>query len=180
MVKHSAEAMFDLVNDVEAYPQFMPGCVEARVISRDGDGGDGGGESQVVLAELCLSKAGISRRITTRNRLLRPRSITMQLERGDLASLDARWEFLPLPGGDTGRDSGNSSSKDGGNDSGSGSGSSTGSSSKGSDGCKVSLVMTFETPPGPSGLLLRTLINSSVDGLVDALLRRANHLSLPP
>ena len=167
MVRHSPEAMFDLVNDIEAYPQFMPGCVAARIIrnssSRADDSGAGGDEDEV-LAELCLSKAGISRRITTRNRLQHPRSITMQLERGDLAGLDARWEFLPLLSGGSEASGGDSNSASGGD------GNSNG-------GCKVSLNMTFETPPGPTGLLLRTLINSSVDGLVDALIKRANQLS---
>ena len=32
LVNHSAEQMFDLVNDIEAYPRFMPGCRGARVL----------------------------------------------------------------------------------------------------------------------------------------------------
>ena len=90
--------MFDLVNDVEAYPRFMPGCVEARVISRlEAAGREATGEDEAeMVAELCLAKAGVRRRFTTRNRLQRPRWITMKLERGDLRRLDARWEFQPL------------------------------------------------------------------------------------
>lgn len=34
LVAYSAQQMFDLVNDIEAYPQYMDGCVGARVLAR--------------------------------------------------------------------------------------------------------------------------------------------------
>ena len=37
MLPYSAESMFNLVNDIEAYPEFMDGCVDARVILVEGD-----------------------------------------------------------------------------------------------------------------------------------------------
>lgn len=87
LVEHSAEQMFDLVNDIEQYPRYMPGCVEARIISSSPD---------EMVGELCLTKAGIRQRFTTRNRLVRPQSITMSLVDGDFSRFSARWEFTPL------------------------------------------------------------------------------------
>ena len=70
LVPYSASQMFDLVNDIEQYPQFMQGCKSASVISCT--------EGELV-GELCLAKAGISHRFTTRNTLTRPVTIEMQL-----------------------------------------------------------------------------------------------------
>lgn len=37
IVPHSADAMYALVADVEAYPQFLPGCTAATLLSRQPD-----------------------------------------------------------------------------------------------------------------------------------------------
>lgn len=87
LVNYSASQMFDLVNDIEHYPQFMQGCKEARVISRTGD---------ELVGELCLAKAGISHRFTTRNTLVRPTQIDMQLVEGNFSAFHARWTFTAL------------------------------------------------------------------------------------
>jgi len=87
LVPYSAEEMFDLVNDIESYPQFMRGCTEARIISQSED---------EMVGELCLSKAGIKQRFTTRNCLQRPRQIKMNLVEGDFSRFNARWEFEEL------------------------------------------------------------------------------------
>lgn len=70
LVSYSAAEMFDLVNDIEHYPQFMQGCRSAKVLSSS--------ENELV-GELCLAKAGISHCFTTRNLLSRPTRIDMQL-----------------------------------------------------------------------------------------------------
>ena len=159
LVEHSAERMFDLVNDIEAYPDFMPGCVEARVISRSKAAGAEGApadsdtkvgaadvadatESEEVLGELCLSKAGITQRFVTRNRLQRPHSITMQMERGNFSRFDAQWRFLPA----------------------------------GEAACKVSLDMEFEFAPGLWNIAARSLFAATADKLVDAFVQRARQL----
>lgn len=87
MVNHSAEEMFDLVNDIEQYPQFLPGCAGARVINKTSD---------ELVGELKLSKAGVSQKLMTRNLLDRPNSIRMELLEGDFTAFDARWDFTPL------------------------------------------------------------------------------------
>ncbi len=91
LVEFSAEQMFDLVNDIERYPEFLPGCRGARVISVD---------DKEMLGELSLARAGMGQRFTTRNRLDRPRSISVSLEDGSFSRFSAEWRFKQL--GDAG------------------------------------------------------------------------------
>lgn len=87
LVNHSAEQMFDLVNDIESYPQFMKGCREARVISQS--------ESELV-GELTVGQGGIQHSFTTRNNLMRPERIDMHLVSGKFKDFSASWQFIEL------------------------------------------------------------------------------------
>lgn len=87
LVLHPAEMMFDLVNDIESYPQYMDGCEAAQVISRSGE---------EVIARLQLGKAGIRHSFTTRNRLHRPERIEMSLESGPFTQFHGEWRFEAL------------------------------------------------------------------------------------
>jgi ribosome-associated toxin RatA of RatAB toxin-antitoxin module len=73
LVNYSAQQMFDLVNDIEAYPQYMDGCVGAKVLKREGEW---------LEARLELSKAGVSQSFVTRNQLQAPESMSMVLVDG--------------------------------------------------------------------------------------------------
>ena len=90
IVPYTAEAMFDLVADVESYPQFLPGCTGAAVRSRDGE---------EVVASIALSQGPLKTEFTTRNRLTRPGSIAMMLVDGPFSALSGVWEFTPLGDG---------------------------------------------------------------------------------
>lgn len=87
LVEYSASQMFDLVNDIEQYPKFLPGCTEAKVLSAS---------DTELIGELKLSKAGITQQFTTRNTLDKPASIGMEMLEGNFTSFDARWDFTPL------------------------------------------------------------------------------------
>ena len=87
LVLHSAQAMFDLVNDIEAYPQFMDGCTSAQVISRN---------DKEIIARLDLRKAGISHSFTTRNHLSAPQMVEMTLIDGPFSYFQGVWQFKPL------------------------------------------------------------------------------------
>ena len=87
LVGYSANQMFDLVNDIKHYPSFMQGCKSAAIVSQS--------ESEIV-GELCLAKAGISHRFTTRNTLTRPTQIQMQLVEGNFSAFHACWTFQAL------------------------------------------------------------------------------------
>ncbi len=83
-VSHSAEQMFDLVDDIERYPDFLPWCQKASIASRT--------EEQVE-ATVEVGLRGISKAFSTRNRLERPRRIEIELIRGPFRRLEGAWTF---------------------------------------------------------------------------------------
>mgnify|MGYP006779573981 CR=1 FL=1 len=89
IVPYPAEALFALVADVEAYPQFLPGCTASSVLSREPGG---------LVASLALSKGPFSSTFTTRNTLEPPRRVTMELVDGPFSSLHGEWRITPLAG----------------------------------------------------------------------------------
>lgn len=88
IVAFSCEQMFDLVNDVESYPQFLPNCVAAVVRSRS---------ENTLEAELTLAKAGLEHSFCTRNTLDRPQKMALKLLTGPFKQFDGVWTFTPLP-----------------------------------------------------------------------------------
>jgi ribosome-associated toxin RatA of RatAB toxin-antitoxin module len=87
LVNYSAQQMFDLVNDIEAYPHYMDGCTGARVLARGDDW---------VEARLELNKAGVSQSFVTRNQLQPPHTMVMNLVDGPFNYLRGVWQFTPL------------------------------------------------------------------------------------
>ena len=87
LVMFSAQQMYDLVNDVAAYPQFLPGCVGSRIVSD---------EESVMVASVDVSKAGIKKTFTTRNTLIENERVDMQLVDGPFKLLQGGWSFLAL------------------------------------------------------------------------------------
>jgi ribosome-associated toxin RatA of RatAB toxin-antitoxin module len=87
IVPFSAEAMFDLVADVESYPQFLPGCTGARIHSREDDR---------VEASIALAQGPLKTEFRTTNLQERPRQITMALKEGPFSHLHGVWAFTPL------------------------------------------------------------------------------------
>ncbi|HBZ17355.1 type II toxin-antitoxin system RatA family toxin [Pantoea sp. NPDC088449] len=87
LVPYSAAQMYRLVNDVDAYPQFLPGCTGSRVLDNNGD---------QMTAAVDVSKAGISKTFTTRNTLISNQSILMQLVDGPFRKLTGGWHFTSL------------------------------------------------------------------------------------
>ena len=87
LVEHSATRMFDLVNDVAAYPRRFKWCDAAELIEQ--------GEQRVV-ARLDLGLGAFRTWFTTENRLERPQRILMQLRDGPFKRLHGQWEFHAL------------------------------------------------------------------------------------
>ncbi len=87
LVKFSAFQMFELVNDIEAYPEFLPWCSGSKILKREGDSID---------AELQISKAGFNKSFSTRNRNDGHGKLYMTLLNGPFSSLDGVWDFMPL------------------------------------------------------------------------------------
>ncbi|WP_417596298.1 type II toxin-antitoxin system RatA family toxin [Oceanospirillum sp.] len=87
LVMHSAREMYDLVNDCESYPKFLPWCGGATLIESS--------ESHMV-GRLEISKAGIKHSFTTRNTLEAPHHIHLQLVDGPFKKLEGDWRFEAL------------------------------------------------------------------------------------
>ena len=93
-VLHSAEHMFDLVADVESYPQFLPLCqslvIRQRTLDEAGDG--------VILADMRVGFKAIRENFTSRVTLDRPgMTILVEYVEGPFRSLENRWTFRPDP-----------------------------------------------------------------------------------
>ena len=87
LVKVSAKHMFDLVRDIESYPEFLPWCSGSKILKKEGD---------IVEAELKISKAGFNKSFATSNRSVGNEKLFMTLLDGPFSSLDGVWNFLPL------------------------------------------------------------------------------------
>ena len=91
LVPYSAEQMYTLVDDIPAYPEFLPWCSSSKEINR--------GENEVE-ASLDIAHSGVHKSFTTRNRLEINKTIEMQLVEGPFKHLHGIWRFEPL--GDAG------------------------------------------------------------------------------
>lgn len=87
LVRHTPRQMFDLINDVGAYPEFLPWCSKVQIHASS---------PEEILASIEVAKGGIKQRFTTRNRLEPHAAISMALVDGPFQQLAGRWEFLPL------------------------------------------------------------------------------------
>ncbi len=87
LVDHSAARMFELVNDVAAYPRRFSWCKAARVLDQGPDR---------VVARLDLGLGMLSTWFTTENTLSPPHHIDMALRDGPFKRLHGRWQFHAL------------------------------------------------------------------------------------
>jgi ribosome-associated toxin RatA of RatAB toxin-antitoxin module len=79
--------MYQLINDIERYPEFVPGCMAARVESR---------QPREVVATLQIRKGPLHAEFTTRNLLDPDQRVLMQLVRGPFRVLEGLWTLTPL------------------------------------------------------------------------------------
>jgi len=87
LVMHSARQMFDLVNDVESYPEFLPWCSSTTLISRT---------ENKVCAELEVSRMGVRQKFATCNQVVPGEHMDIELVEGPFKHLVGRWEFKSL------------------------------------------------------------------------------------
>jgi len=83
--------MFDLVNDIEKYPEFLHWCTGARIDSRNGN---------TIEATLDISVLGFQRSFRTRNTLRSPDRIALELVSGPFRRLRGEWRFSDRADGD--------------------------------------------------------------------------------
>ena len=87
LVPYSAQQMFDLVDDVEHYCEFLPWCGGSRVIAETAKG---------KVARIDISFKGVLAHFTTNNVNKPPESITIALEEGLFKALKGKWSFKSL------------------------------------------------------------------------------------
>jgi ribosome-associated toxin RatA of RatAB toxin-antitoxin module len=87
LVPYSPAQIYALVSDFERYPEFLPWCSGARLLTR--------AENELT-AQLDLSRSGIHSSFTTRNTLVPDERIDMQLLDGPFRTLQGRWDFRPI------------------------------------------------------------------------------------
>ena len=86
-VPYAAEQMYDLVNDVNAYSEFIPLCIASEIHEE---------QDHRLRATIKIAKGKIGFQFTTVNTMEKGRSISMNLEHGPFKSLKGVWRFTPL------------------------------------------------------------------------------------
>jgi ribosome-associated toxin RatA of RatAB toxin-antitoxin module len=87
LVPYSAKEMYDLVNDIGAYPQFLPWCKESDILSSSED---------EIRARLHLAWMGVEKSFTTCNRLQPHKMIEIGLIDGPFHHLQGFWRFTDI------------------------------------------------------------------------------------
>jgi coenzyme Q-binding protein COQ10 len=91
-VRHSAAQMFDLVADIERYPEFVPLCKSLKIRQRTSrpDG------SEIVIADMTVSFKLVREKFTSKVTLDRPNlKIMVEYLEGPFSKLENRWTFEP-------------------------------------------------------------------------------------
>jgi coenzyme Q-binding protein COQ10 len=92
VLPYTQEQLFNLVAEVERYPEFLPWCIAARVRRR---------EENLIVAELLIGFKMVRERFTSRIVLDRPNRIDVSYEEGPFKYLNNHWIFTPLANGCT-------------------------------------------------------------------------------
>jgi len=87
LIAESPARMYELINDIERYPEFVPWCTAARVESRK--------EGEVV-ATLVIKRGPLRAEFTTRNLLEPGKRVLMQFVSGPFSVLEGLWTLTPL------------------------------------------------------------------------------------
>ena len=90
IIPYRPEQMWDLVADVDRYPQFLPWCVGAKVRQRT---------ERLQIADMSIGFGPFRENFTSRNTLLRPEYIKVRYEQGPFRYLNNDWIFVPDPRG---------------------------------------------------------------------------------
>lgn len=87
LVLYSAAEMYNLVNDIESYPQFLPWCRSAQVVPYSED---------ELRATIEMAKGAVHKTFTTNNRMQKHKMIDIRLLEGPFQRLEGYWRFEPL------------------------------------------------------------------------------------
>ncbi|MBN3866392.1 type II toxin-antitoxin system RatA family toxin [Gluconobacter kondonii] len=90
LIAYTPDQLFDLVADVEKYPQFLPWCVKASIRTQT---------EQELVADLTIGFGPFRETFTSRVTLERPSRIRVRYEKGPFRYLNNVWTFSPDPRG---------------------------------------------------------------------------------
>jgi coenzyme Q-binding protein COQ10 len=143
-VKHSAADMFDLVADIERYPEFVPLCRSMRVRRRTQSG-----DREVVVAEMTVAYKLIRESFTSRVTLEREKlAILVEYLDGPFSRMENRWVFHPVEG--------------------------SGGEGSGTPACDVEFFISYEFRSRTLGLLMGAMFDAAFRRFASAFERRAD------
>ena len=158
IVPHTPAQMYEIVNDVRRYPEFVPWCPSTRVFEET---------ATSIHAAVDIARSGVKLSVATRNTMVPGERIDLRLADGPLRTLEGSWQFVPiveragpgvpgaLPGG------------------------ATGAAAPRLRGCRVELEVRFDFRNSALTLLFGPVFEASWDSLVDAFVVRARELHGP-
>jgi ribosome-associated toxin RatA of RatAB toxin-antitoxin module len=87
LIAESPARMYNLINDIDQYPAFLPWCTAARVVER---------RAGEVVATLNIKRGPLKTEFTTLNLLEPDRRVLMQLVNGPFRVFEGVWTITPL------------------------------------------------------------------------------------
>ena len=90
LVNQPPARLYALINDIESYPQFLPWCTHAAVVSRT---------EREIVATIGVRQGALHGEFTTRNTLEPDRGVHMELLSGPFRELEGRWLLTPVEDG---------------------------------------------------------------------------------
>lgn len=90
ILPYSAEQLFDLVMDIEKYPEFLPWCIGARINSR--------GKNKLE-ADVIVGYKVFREQFSSRVHMIRPNAIEVEYLKGPMRHLHNKWVFTDIKGG---------------------------------------------------------------------------------
>ena len=87
LVSQPASRMFALINDIERYPQFVPGVTSTRIESQS---------EREIIATMAVKRGAMRAEFTTRNELEPDTRVGLKLVRGPFRELEGEWRLTPI------------------------------------------------------------------------------------
>ena len=87
LIGYPAASTFDLIEEAEHYPEFLPWCAGATILARD---------DTVVAARLNVDYRGLRFDLTTRNPKRRPHWLAVRMEQGPFRRFEGEWHVREL------------------------------------------------------------------------------------
>lgn len=87
LIEFTPRQMFDLVDGVESYPEFLPWCGGTELLARD---------ERTTAARIHINYHGLKAHFATENEKEAPHRMVIRLTEGPFRHLDGLWQFMPL------------------------------------------------------------------------------------